>query len=116
MLMQQNLIWGQIWKLDVHERVRCFIWIVCHGRLITNKLKHLMNLSVLYCYRCTLQVESIMHVLRECPLAMVVWIHTVPMVLRSSFCTVNLQQWIESSKFHMLELQHFLLQEEIYCI
>ncbi|CAJ2679049.1 unnamed protein product [Trifolium pratense] len=40
------------------------------------------------------RVESILHVMRDFPLAMVLWMH-VPMNLRTGFFNSNLHEWIE---------------------
>jgi hypothetical protein len=36
---EMDAMWKQIWKLNVTERVRCFIWLFMHSRLLTNQLK-----------------------------------------------------------------------------
>jgi ribonuclease HI len=99
----QREVWINVWKLEVHERVRCFIWVARHGRILTNKLKHNMRLGEPFCSHCTLQVESILHVLRDCPLARVVWIHLVPMNLRQNFFDMELKQWFDTNCSNEME-------------
>jgi hypothetical protein len=42
--------WKQVWKLEIHQRVRCFIWLMCHGKLLTNQLYHKMKLGDPHCH------------------------------------------------------------------
>jgi hypothetical protein len=95
--------WSKVWKLEVHERVRCFIWMARHGRLLTNQMKHNMRLGEPYCHRCSMQIESLLHVLRDCPLARVVWIHLVPMNLRRNFFDMGWQQWFDTNSRNEVE-------------
>ncbi|GAU34558.1 hypothetical protein TSUD_219420 [Trifolium subterraneum] len=61
--------WLNIWRLQVPERVRSFIWLVRHNRLITNYRKSKMHLCDPWCNHCVDIVEDTIHVLRDCPLA-----------------------------------------------
>jgi hypothetical protein len=36
---ETDAVWKKIWRLNVTERVRCFIWLFMHSRLLTNQLK-----------------------------------------------------------------------------
>jgi hypothetical protein len=66
--------WDKIWKLQVPERVRSFIWLAKHDRLLTNLRRKKMGLSHDMCLFCGNVVESTLHVLRDCPLAMTIWV------------------------------------------
>lgn len=35
--LQEQGLWSKVWKLQVPERVRCSIWLILHGRLLTNE-------------------------------------------------------------------------------
>lgn len=63
---QENWIW--IWKLRCSQKIRLFIWLTVHGKLLTNQYK--AKISVLntdVCSRCDQQSESIIYMLRDCP-------------------------------------------------
>lgn len=62
-------VWKKVWKVDVPERVRSFLWIMIHDRLLTNKRKNTMGLRDSSCEHCGNVVESSLHVMRDCPLA-----------------------------------------------
>ncbi|MCH83515.1 hypothetical protein A2U01_0004339 [Trifolium medium] len=42
-------IWKFIRQLEVPERVRSFVWLVNHGKLLTNERKSKMNLGASEC-------------------------------------------------------------------
>ncbi|GAU25543.1 hypothetical protein TSUD_259770 [Trifolium subterraneum] len=84
-----HYMWGRVWKLKAPERVRTFIWLVMHNKLLTNSLKSVMGLSHAMCSYCRVVEETTLHVLRDCTLAKKIWSHVVPLASRS-----GLQEWI----------------------
>lgn len=86
--------WKHIWNLEVPERIRCFAWQISHGRLVTNDWKFRRGLGDPYCHYCSSAVGSVLHVLRDCPLASQVWSHLVKYDQRSSFFLCDLSQWV----------------------
>lgn len=80
-------VWKKIWKLQVPERVRFFIWQASHGKLITNQWRFKRGLGSPFCHHCSQEVETVVHVLRDCPLASFLWSHLVnPDYKMSLFC------------------------------
>jgi ribonuclease HI len=93
--MTENFsVWQSIWKLKVPERVRAFIWIVKHDRLLTNVRKHRMGLGMSQCNYCRDQAETTLHVLRDCALIQPFWISVVNYSFRYQFFSSSLQDWI----------------------
>jgi ribonuclease HI len=88
-------IWSKIWKLEVPERVRTFVWMVKHNRLLTNSLKSVMGLCHAMCLYCRDVEETILHVLRDCPIAKEVWMQVLPVASRGIFFMGDLEGWIE---------------------
>jgi hypothetical protein len=86
--------WRQIWRLKVPERVRAFIWLVKHGRLLTNERKHRMGLGTDQCDYCRDSTDTVLHALRDCPLIHPLWIIVVDISLSYQFFSCNLQEWI----------------------
>ncbi|CAN1746203.1 Putative ribonuclease H protein At1g65750 [Linum perenne] len=67
-------IWKSIWSWNGPNKVRHFMWLVSHNRLMTNKerkRRHLADIDTCSVYLN--REESIDHVLRECPIAVQVW-------------------------------------------
>lgn len=77
--------WNLVRKMQVLERVRFFAWQVNHGRLKTNEWKFRRGLGDPYCNNCPSVVESVLHILRDCPLASFAWCHLVDAGHRSNF-------------------------------
>jgi hypothetical protein len=90
-------MWRYIWKLDVPERVRFFIWRLRYGRLPTNKACHRWGFGTPYCAHCVGVEESIIHVLRDCPLAHQTWNHLLPMQGKLVFFTCHFNDWFQQN-------------------
>jgi ribonuclease HI len=88
-----NTDWVRIWKLNVPERVRSFMWLVRHDRLITNYRKNKMHIGDPWCNHCVDVVEDTLHVLRDCPLAKSVWCNLLNDEARDCFFTAALADW-----------------------
>ncbi|CAN1122460.1 Putative ribonuclease H protein At1g65750 [Linum perenne] len=67
-------IWRSIWKWEGPNRVRHFLWLIAHEKVLTNSercRRHLTDDS--RCHRCPNSVEDVLHVCRDCTLAKEVW-------------------------------------------
>ncbi|PNY05394.1 ribonuclease H [Trifolium pratense] len=89
-----DVVWRRIWRLQVLERVRSFIWLVRHDRLITNYRKSKMHICAPWCKHCVKAIEDTMHVLRDFPLAKVVWCNLMNSAVGDIFYAANLEDWI----------------------
>ncbi|CAN1126126.1 Putative ribonuclease H protein At1g65750 [Linum perenne] len=68
-------VWRHIWRWYGPNKVKHFLWLASHKKLLTNEergRRHLTN-QVL-CHRCSVHTESISHVIYECDFAMQVWV------------------------------------------
>nr|GMD84105.1 uncharacterized protein LOC109150807 [Ipomoea batatas] len=68
---QDNINWNLIWKTRLPNRIKFFMWLITHGRIMCNaerKRRHLTASD--YCHLCRDVTEDIDHVLRKCPAAM----------------------------------------------
>ncbi|CAN1191394.1 Putative ribonuclease H protein At1g65750 [Linum perenne] len=75
-------IWNRIWRWNGPNKIKHFLWLATHNRLLTNEersRRHLTNQVV--CSRCSLQTESLSHVLLDCQFASQVWAKTLPLGL-----------------------------------
>lgn len=83
------------WRWKGPQAIRVFIWTVLHDRLKTKRelmRRHLVSNG--YRDRCGLDLESNLHVLRDCPMAKRVWNHFVPRSLQADFYSKPLKKWI----------------------
>ncbi|KAL4377932.1 hypothetical protein GQ457_02G028840 [Hibiscus cannabinus] len=72
--VDSNICWPRIWKLQVQQRVRVFLRLVFHQLLMTNAERKRRNLATSdVCASCQSEIETIVHVLRDCPRARQVW-------------------------------------------
>ena len=66
--------WAAIWRAPLQQRIRAFLWVACHDRVLGNlnrfKRKMTSNPS---CFICGTHEESTLHILRDCPHARMVW-------------------------------------------
>jgi ribonuclease HI len=86
--------WRKIWSVNAPERVRSFLWLMLHGRLLTNALKSKMRLCHAMCNFCSDIEESILHVMRDCPKAREVWRYLLPTSQTFHFYNANFQEWV----------------------
>lgn len=71
-------IWGKIWKINCPQRIRSFLWLCVHGKLLTNVERARRSLAQhVDCERCGTLEESLLHVLRDCPKARDTWMRLV---------------------------------------
>jgi ribonuclease HI len=89
-----HTIWMNVWRLHVTERVKCFMWIVCHERIITNSIKARMRLGSSLCKLCGTVEETCIHALRDCDRVRPLWLSVVPVAVRAMFFGTDIQQWI----------------------
>ncbi|KAK9010241.1 hypothetical protein V6N11_036754 [Hibiscus sabdariffa] len=87
--------WAKIWKLPVPPRIRVFLWIAFHQRLLTNierVRRHISSTEM--CSTCQDTPESIDHVLRLCPKARHIWEAIVDQRNIHEFLSIPFSRWI----------------------
>ncbi|CAN1189170.1 Putative ribonuclease H protein At1g65750, partial [Linum perenne] len=73
-----------------------FLWLVAHNRLLTNSERRRRHLAEIgSCQVCPGQEESILHVLRDCPLASATWELLALSSGDQTFFQTPLLPWIE---------------------
>ncbi|CAJ2675557.1 unnamed protein product [Trifolium pratense] len=92
-----DTLWQSVWKLHVAERVRCFVWLLLHDRLLTNYRKSRMGIGHAMCRYCGNIEETSLHALRDCALVVPFWLQVVPAKDRGSFFMEEIQQWIHTN-------------------
>lgn len=67
-------VWRQIWKLNVPNVEKNFIWRACHNILLTKERLHRKKITQdPHCPLCGLEAETSFHILWNCPSARDVW-------------------------------------------
>jgi hypothetical protein len=90
-------MWRMILKLQVPERVKCYIWLLKHGRVLTNLRLSKMHRGSPFCSFCGDIIETELHVLRDCAQCMIIWLAVVKDSTRAKNFNSNLQEWIGSN-------------------
>ncbi|CAN1808083.1 Putative ribonuclease H protein At1g65750 [Linum perenne] len=71
--------WKSIWKWEGPNKVRHFLWLASHNKLMTNVERSRRRLTNdTSCSICGFQSEDLDHVLRRCPRAAQVWNRILP--------------------------------------
>ena len=71
---QQTSFWKKVWKLQVPNKIKNFLWRVCSNALPTKEnLKKRKILDDARCNACQTEQESILHALWECEKLSHVW-------------------------------------------
>ncbi|CAL2241534.1 unnamed protein product [Prunus armeniaca] len=69
-----NWKWNFIWKLHVPPKVKTFLWVLCHKKLLKNaqRLKRKLTNAVV-CPRCDCPLESCAHLFKDCTATLAIW-------------------------------------------
>ena len=66
--------WKIIWQLPVPQRIKFFMWLSYQDRIMSNGNRFLRRLTDdPRCFACGEVEESTLHILRDCPVARLVW-------------------------------------------
>ncbi|KAF7833065.1 Non-LTR retroelement reverse transcriptase [Senna tora] len=70
--------WRLLWKWRGMERIRSFLWLCGHNRLLTNVARKKRGIAGSdACSRCNMAAEDLMHTLRDCNKAKCIWLKLV---------------------------------------
>lgn len=75
-----------VWKIKVQQRVKVFLWVMAHGKLLTNLERWRRKMaSCSLCERCSRAEEGVLHTIRDCKPAKEVWESLIPPDLVNDF-------------------------------
>lgn len=86
--------WSIIWHLNVPERVRCFIWLLKHERILTGQRMQDHSFGEARCNLCGNISETILHAMRDCKYAKEVRENRIENSIMHEFYTYDVQKWI----------------------
>ena len=93
------------------ERIRHLLWLSAHGRLMTNEERARRHLTAFPgCAVCGGPVESLIHVLRDCPKAKTVWLVLInpPYASEKEFFSRQPFDWLEAGLKGLFEIMRGL--------
>ncbi|CAN1215673.1 Putative ribonuclease H protein At1g65750 [Linum perenne] len=91
---QQNT-WKHIWRWQGPSRIKHFLWLAAHNRLLSNEerlRRHMTDRDD--CHRCPSVSETSLHILRDCNLAKSVWTSLLPPDHVANFFVGDIHDWI----------------------
>lgn len=66
--------WSWLWGLKIPAKIITFMWLIMKDRLMSNSLRVRRNMSdSAICSRCNCEVESSIHIIRDCVEARNIW-------------------------------------------
>ena len=76
--VEGNHAWRLVWDWMGPERIKTFLWLVMHERLLTNLecLKRGMTTDGT-CSICNVDEETTLHVLHDCIEARMIWVQLI---------------------------------------
>ncbi|CAN1142459.1 Putative ribonuclease H protein At1g65750 [Linum perenne] len=90
----ENERWKTIWNWQGPNKVRHFLWLMGHNRLLTNnerRRRHLADSDL--CPICNEESETVEHCIRGCTLATEVWKELIPSHLFRDFMAAPFEEW-----------------------
>ncbi|CAN1768663.1 Putative ribonuclease H protein At1g65750 [Linum perenne] len=94
-------IWRIIWRWSRPSRVRHFLWLVTHDRILTNAERRRRHLTEADAYqRCRVCTEDTLHAVHDCQVAREIWSFFIPLELASHFFSDSLQVWLQKGLQH----------------
>lgn len=83
-------------SLRLSQKLKGFIWLVKHGKLLTNKMRVRRKFIVdAFCQICNYAKEDITHLFWDCPKAKRVWSFFLPDSEIMQDLNMNMLNWIE---------------------
>ena len=84
-----------VWKVPTIPKIKCFIWQCCHLSIPTRSMLNARGMNLPnHCPLCNEGIESIIHLLRDCPLAKDFWNSLQPPMAFDAFYGTNPMTWI----------------------
>ena len=86
--------WNDLWRMKIPPKIHIFIWLAYQGKILSNEQRTKRNLtSYPSCLLCGWQTESVIHILKDCPLAMMVWKSILNLHSSPHFFLSELKPW-----------------------
>ncbi|KAF7827616.1 MLP-like protein 28 [Senna tora] len=93
-----NFKWKDVWRSDIIERARVFLWSLSHEAIFTNQervnRKHSIDAR---CVRCLQNSETALHAIRDCSRVSCLWKSLVHPLLWSDFFALDIKAWIQDN-------------------
>lgn len=89
--------WSWIWKMRLPQKLKGFLWLVFHGKLLTNQMRLKRGLTTdPTCPHCC-GIEDMSHLFRDCFKAKEVWLAIFNKQWYLDMMRKNWLEWLESN-------------------
>lgn len=94
--LQDDAKWDILWANPAPNRHKFFLWLAMHNRVMCNEVRAKRMLTEdASCPLCNHPCESLMHTIRDCPRARVIWQALCPGSRVNTFFVINdIPSWI----------------------
>ncbi|XVE66798.1 hypothetical protein DITRI_Ditri08aG0108200 [Diplodiscus trichospermus] len=74
--LEENALWNRVWKIQVPNRIRSFLWLIVHKRIMCNAERVRRGFTANgICEMCKEHIEDVNHLVRECSSVSYMWRH-----------------------------------------
>ncbi|GKU96985.1 hypothetical protein SLEP1_g10165 [Rubroshorea leprosula] len=88
--------WSWIWNICTIPKIKYFLWLVMHGRILTfDTLAQWGVVSDNRCPRCRNGPETLTHIFRECQYAALFWSSIIPQSISTYNQNLDFKSWIK---------------------
>ncbi|CAN0915634.1 Putative ribonuclease H protein At1g65750 [Linum grandiflorum] len=88
--------WKHVWQWQGPNKIRNFLWLASHDRLLTNEERGRRHLTTqVLCSFCSSHVESCAHVLRDCTFARQFWSRVLPQSIVETELSKDWSVWLD---------------------
>ncbi|CAN0847950.1 Putative ribonuclease H protein At1g65750 [Linum grandiflorum] len=99
--------WKHVWQWQGPNKIRHFLWLASHDRLLTNEECGRRHLTTqVLCSFCSSHVESCVHVLRDCTFARQFWSRVLPQTIAETELNKDWSVWLDE---HIRSHSHSLV-------
>ncbi|KAK9010915.1 hypothetical protein V6N11_043782 [Hibiscus sabdariffa] len=87
-------IWTTVSRFKGLPRIRYFLWLLCHGRILTNVERYRRHLTLdCCCSVCGDEWEDMDHIFRRCPVAYSIWDMLIRADKKEEFYLMDFKRW-----------------------
>ena len=108
---QNNLIWKFIWKVLAPQKIKLFLWRICHNAIpVRDNLHKRRIVNSPMCPACNQERETIEHALLLCPWTLPVWFGSQLQLTPTAQNVDRVDSWLVQVLSAMTENKEFLNQ------
>lgn len=87
--------WNAIWKLKLPSRIKTFLWLARHEKILTNSSRARRGMTDdSFCHICRDKIEDADHVMRKCPATNLLWSKVLPS-FHANTLNESFKEWLD---------------------